>query len=447
MKEKQRVFPLLCHSNRKMLTEFAAGSSKADFMINLQPGYRRRSWSDAVKTPRLLKRQADFQPSRRPRISSFAVAGKSVERIKINVSGKLYELTFNRLFKFPKSLLARSARRAYYYDAEKDEFFFDRNRMAFESVYHFYQTAGEFVRPEHIPDNLLMQEMQFFGLVRYMSLPGSASSSVSSPKTAKRSVPNNRYQRRIWKLFESPGSSVAARLVNVLMLLVIILSIITMCIETLPEFNGAGMSPTSKNHQQGTTNETYDTRKQLESHNRTVTNLSLSNKLKKLFIVEAFCVICFSLELLIRFIVSPDKPRFFWNVLNIFDLFAVLPFYVTLAISSQSLTAVQSAYVLRVLRLTRAFRLVKIYRYSSTVQVFVKTIRECMEDFLMLGFLILMTMIVFASCCYYFEQEHEGTNFVSIPASCWWAIITMTSVGYGDMVPVTLGKLYASSVC
>lgn len=432
---------LLCHSNRKMLTEFAAGSSKAVFMISLQPGYRTREWSDAVTTPRLLHSQADLQPCRRPRISSFAVAGKSVERIKINVSGKRYELTFNRLFKFPKSLLARSARRAKYYDAEKDEFFFDRNRMAFESVYHFYQTAGEFVRPEHIPENLLMQEMQFFGLVRYISLPGSVSSSVSSPKAAKRSVPNNRYQRKIWELFESPVSSVAARLIHVFMLLVIILSIITLCTETLPEFNDADMSPTSRNHQQTTLNQTYNTRKQLESRNRTETNLSLSSTLKKLFIVEAFCVVCFSLELLIRFIVSPDKLRFFWNVLNIFDLLAVLPFYVTVAISAQSLTAIQSAYILRVLRLTRVFRLVKIYRYSSTVQVFVKTIRKCIKDFLTLGFLIFMTMIVFASCSYYFEQENEGTNFVSIPAACWWAIITMTSVGYGDMVPVTLGKL------
>ena len=448
MKEKPHsVCPLLCQSERKMLTEFAASSSKPDFMISLQPGYRGRSWSDAVTTPRLLNRQAHFQPFRRPRISSFALAGKSVERIKINVSGKRYELTFNRLFKFPKSLLAQSARRAYYYDAEKDEFFFDRNRMAFESVYHFYQTAGEFVRPEHIPDNLLMQEMQFFGLVRYISLPGSVSPFDSSPKTAKRSVPNNRHQRMIWELFERPGSSIAARLVNVLMLSVIVLSIITMCIETLPEFNDADMTLASRNHEQATVNQTHNTRKQLESHSRSKTNLSLSSKLKKLFIVEAFCVVCFSLELLISFIVSPDKLRFFWNVLNIFDLLAVLPFYATLAISAQSLTAVQSAYVLRVLRLTRVFRLVKIYRYSSTVQVFVKTIRECIKDFLMLGFLILTTMIVFASCCYYFEQEREGTNFVSIPAACWWAIITMTSVGYGDMVPVTLGELYVSSVC
>lgn len=322
--------------------------------------------------------------------------------------------------------------------------------MAFESVYHFYQTAGEFLRPEHIPDNLLMEEMQFFGLVRYLSLQGGDSSSASSPK--KRTIPSNRYQRMVWELFENPGSSIVARVVNVLVLLLITLSIIILCIETLPEFSGdANMSPTSSYsisddyHEQFTrVNQTNHTDKQLDN-DRTKTNDSLSRKLQKIFIVEAFCVVCFTLELLIRLLVSPDKLAFFRNVLNIFDLLAVLPFYVTLVITAQSQAALQSAYVLRVLRLTRILRLVKLYRYSSTVQIFVRTIRECVNDFLMLGFLILMTTVVFASCCYYFEQAHEGTNFVSIPAACWWAIITMTSVGYGDMVPVTLGRLYASS--
>lgn len=411
----------------------------------LQPGStRRRSWSETT-TPRLGNlgnRRVDFTPYRRPRISSFAVPGKSVERIKINVSGKRYELTYSRLLKFPKSLLARSARRVEFYDAEQDEFFFDRNRMAFESVYHFYQTAGEFLRPEHIPDNLLMQEMQFFGLVQYISLQGGDPPSVSP---SKRTIPSNRYQRMIWELFENPGSSIAARLVNVFLLLLIILSIIVLCIETLPEFGDAARNPISNDHQQTRVNQTYNTSKQLES-NRSEANDSLSSKLQKLFIVEAFCVVCFSLELLIRFITFPDKLRFFRNVLNIFDLLAVLPFYVALIISAQSLTAIQSAYVLRVLRLTRTLRLVKIYRYSSALQIFIKTIRECANDFLMFGFLILMATIVFASCCYYFEQEHEGTDFVSIPAACWWAIITMTSVGYGDMVPVTLGRLYAYTI-
>lgn len=419
-----------------MLTDFAAGSSAAEFMI-LSPGVaRRRSWSDAASPrDRLSNRLADFTRFRRPRISSVAVPGKNVERIKINVSGKRYELTYSRLFKFPKSLLARSARREEFYDSENDEYFFDRNRMAFESVYHFYQTAGEFFRPEHIPDNLLMKEMQFFGLLQYLSLPGNVSLSVSSSKVT---VPRNKYQRMVWQLFENPSSSIAARLVNVVMLLVILVSIIMLCIETLPEFV-EGNTMSANFWKPGDLNETNNTGEQLVNDG-TASNQILSSKLQKLFIVETFCVVCFTLELLIRFLVSADKRRFCWNVLNIFDLLAVLPFYVTLVISTQSLTAIQSAYVLRVLRLARILRLAKIYRYNSDVQIFVKTIRECVSDFLLLCFLIVMTTTVFASTCYYFEQEHEGTLFVSIPAACWWAIITMTSVGYGDMVPVTLGR-------
>ena len=414
-----------------MLTDLSTAAAAGELMI-LPSGARRRSWSD-TRAPR-LRDKSDFAISRRgPRISCVAVPGKSIERIKINVSGKRYELTYNRLFKFPGSLLARSTQRARFYDEDKDEFFFDRNRMAFESVYHFYQTAGEFLRPEHIPKELLMREMHFFGLTAY--LPQETPKARISADPPRQSIPSNRYQRMAWELFENPGSNIVARIINALLLLLIVMSVILLCIETLPDFSDASMS-TPRNSM---INRTLDDR-QLQS-DRKVTNYKLSGKLQILFIMEAICVVCFTLELIIRFVVSPDKLRFFWNLLNVFDLFAVLPFYVTIAVST-SPTSIQSAYVLRVLRLMRIFRLAKIYRYSSAVQIFVETVRECISDLMMLGFLILITTVVFASCSYYFEQENEGTDFVSIPAACWWAVVTMSSVGYGDMVPVTLGRLY-----
>ena len=405
-------------------------------MILPPVGASRRSWSDSrIKTPRLGHRLGDVTRYQRPRKSSVAIPGKCVERIKINVSGKKYELTYSRLFRFPKSLLARSARREEFYDAERDEYFFDRNRMAFESVYHFYQTAGEFFRPEHIPDDLLMKELQFFGLLQYLSLPGNVSLSVGPSKVI---LPANKYQRMVWEFFENPSSSITARLINVFMLLVIILSIILLCIETLPDFDEAngGVSAHIRKQTNGKkpTNITGDIPTVIHE------NQSLSNKLRTLFVIETFCVACFSLELIIRFLASAEKRRFFWNLLNLFDLLSVLPFYLSLVMSWHSVSVTQSAYTLRVLRLVRLLRLAKIYRYSSSVQIFVKTIRECVKDFLLLYFLILMTTTVFASTCYYFEQENEGTDFVSIPAAFWWAIITLTSVGYGDMVPVTLGR-------
>lgn len=405
----------------------------------LSPGTRRRSWSDTT-APR-LRVKSDFASNSGPRISCIAVPGKSTARIKINVSGKKYELTHSRLLKFPRSLLARSRRRAHFYDAVKDEFFFDRNRMAFESVYHFYQTAGEFLRPEHIPDELLMKEMHFFGLTDYLSLQTRDSISVNPLTPSRRKgIPTNRYQRMVWELFENPGSSFAARILNALMLLLILLSVILLCIETLPEFGDANMSPSSRNATDDNdklTKVNISPKNGYESDHKGADD-SLPNKLQKLFIVETFCVVCFTLELLVRFIVSPDKRRFFLNVLNIFDLVAVLPFYITIAISVTP-ASIQSAYVLRVMRLMRVFRFAKIYRYSSAIQIFVQTIRESVSDFMTLASLILTATIVFASCGYYFEQENEGTDFVSIPEACWWAVVTMTTVGYGDMVPHTLG--------
>lgn len=422
----------------KMLSADVSAVASGELMI-LPSGAKGRSWSETT-APRL--RDKSSLVSQRVRISCVAVPGKSTERIKINVSGKKYELTYSRLLKFPRSLLARSRLRARFYDEEKDEFFFDRNRMAFESVYHFYQTAGEFLRPEHVPNELLMREMQFFGLTEYLSQKTRAS--ISMPPPPSRNIPSNRYQRMVWELFEDPGSNAVARILNAVMLLLILVSVILLCIETLPEFGDATMLPASRNatadNQQARVNITFTVGR--HENDLKVADDSLSRKLQKLFIVEAFCVVCFTLELLIRFVVSPDKLRFFWNILNIFDLLAVLPFYITITIST-SPASIQSAYVLRVLRLMRVFRFAKIYRYSSVVQIFVETIRECASDFMMLGFLILTTTIVYASCSYYFEQENQGTDFVSIPAACWWAVVTMTSVGYGDMVPVTIGRLHS----
>ena len=313
--------------------------------------------------------------------------------------------------------------------------------MAFESVYHFYQTAGEFLRPEHIPDELLMKEMHFFGLTDYLSLQTRDSISVNPLTPSRRKgIPTNRYQRMVWELFENPGSSLVARILNALVLLLILLSVILLCIETIPEFGDANMSPSSRNvtdDNEKLKKVNISSKNGYESDHKEADD-SLPSKLQKLFIVETFCVVCFTLELLVRFIVSPDKLRFFLNVLNIFDLLAVLPFYITIAISVTP-ASIQSAYVLRVMRLMRVFRFAKIYRYSSAIQIFVETIRECVSDFITLASLILTATIVFASCGYYFEQENEGTDFVSIPEACWWAVVTMTTVGYGDMVPHTLG--------
>ena len=408
-----------------MLAELSVASSFGE--LNAGCDSRQRSWSDSGGFSSSL--------AEKRRLSCVAVPGKSTKRIKVNVSGKSYELTHRRLNKFPKSLLARSTMRARYYDEEKDEFFFDRNRMAFEFIYHFYQSAGEFLCPEHIPMELLLKEMNFFGLLEYVCPRG---------RQEQVSAPGNKFQKVIWELFENPRANASARLLNILLLLLNLMSILVLFLETLPQFSVADIPPHAITAA-GNSNQTKDSQFCLQSLQSESTSTTDSAKEsvragESFYMIEAFCVGCFTLELFFRFLASPDRVHFFNSVLNVCDLVSVLPFYFILVVSSFPVS-MRSVYALRVLRLSRVLRLIKLHRYSSTVQVLIRTCRECFTDFLTLGGLILTSTLLFATGGYYFEHQYDGTTFRSIPATCWWALITMTSVGYGDMVPTTIGKL------
>ena len=154
--------------------------------------------------------------------------------------------------------------------------------------------------------------------------------------------------------------------------------------------------------------------------------------------VEACNIAWFTFELLVRFIVSPEKRNFFLRPLNVIDLIAIVPFYISLFISSSSFGT--PLYILRVLRLSRVFRVMKFSRYISTMKVLGKTVRASISDLWTMCFLNLLGTVLFGSMAYYCESWDEETEFESIPMACWWAIVTITTVGYGDLVPRTLCK-------
>ena len=97
---------------------------------------------------------------------------------------------------------------------------------------------------------------------------------------------------------------------------------------------------------------------------------------------------------------------------------------------------------MRIFRLLRVVRLLKLTRYVAALRILGNTVISCQEQLIALIFLILISVILFSSSIYYIEKEANPEQFSSIPASFWWTIITMTTVGYGDMAPVTpLGRL------
>ena len=370
-------------------------------------------------------KQAVIQPYR----NKSRKASDRTNGITVNVSGKRYFFTVKLLSQFPHSLLAHRAKRSFFYDSIRDEFFFDRNRTVFESVFNFYQSKGVLMLPdENFPEQLFADELQFFGLYQYVSEHIKKNKlAVPSVLKKKHVVPSRKCQREVWKICEIPDSSRLARMVNLFSLLAIICSASVLFIDTLPAIKSTKTMTSA-------TNFTSISTKDVIYEKSTIS----PEKFKIISIVETCNIAWFTFELLVRFIVSPEKRHFFLRPLNVIDLIAIVPFYISLFITSSSV--VTPLYILRVLRLSRVFRVMKFSQYISTMKVLGKTVRECMGDLWTMCFLNLLGTVLFGSTTYYCESLNEGTKFESIPVACWWATVTITTVGYGDLVPRTLCK-------
>lgn len=159
---------------------------------------------------------------------------------------------------------------------------------------------------------------------------------------------------------------------------------------------------------------------------------------------EVFSVIVFSAEYAGRILVCRMDPkyanrryaplRFVLSPMMLVDLAAILPFFLAFA-------ALDLRFI-RIIRLLRLFRLFKLNRYSESMQTLVEVLKAKVSD-LAVSFFILFIVLIFASSLMYnAEYEAQPEVFSSIPASMWWGIITLTTIGYGDIYPVTvLGKV------
>ncbi|VDM76798.1 unnamed protein product [Strongylus vulgaris] len=103
--------------------------------------------------------------------------------------------------------------------------------------------------------------------------------------------------------------------------------------------------------------------------------------------------------------------------------------------------------VLRVLRLVRVFRIFKLSRHSVGLQILGKTFKASVQEFCLLIFFMVIALVLFSSGIYFAEQGEPSSKFTSIPASFWFVLVTMTTVGYGDLVPLSPQGKIVGSMC
>ncbi|KAL7371005.1 hypothetical protein ABVT39_016254 [Epinephelus coioides] len=354
------------------------------------------------------------------------------ERVVINISGLRFETQLKTLAQFPSTLLGDPRKRMRFFDPLRNEYFFDRNRPSFDAILYYYQSGGRLRRPVNVPVDIFMEEIKFYELGE--EVIENFKEDEGFIKEEERPLPDNEFQRQVWLLFEYPESSGPARGIAIVSVLVILISIVIFCLETLPEFREEAR--------------TFDEHLVV---NGTVRAKKPNPFTDPFFIVETLCIIWFSFELLVRFLACPSKPAFFKNIMNTIDIVAIMPYFITLGLELAEHQGngqqAMSLAILRVIRLVRVFRIFKLSRHSKGLQILGKTLQASMRELGLLIFFLFIGVILFSSAVYFAETDDPDSGFSSIPDAFWWAVVSMTTVGYGDMCPVTIGGKIVGSLC
>ncbi|XP_028405402.1 potassium voltage-gated channel subfamily C member 1-like [Dendronephthya gigantea] len=355
-----------------------------------------------------------------------------MERIRLNVGGQRHETYLSTVGNLPDTRLysiIESAVKSPDYDPETTEVFFDRHPAVFAQVLNYYRT-GTLHCPTDVCGPLFEQELNYWGIdekdmepccwtnytqhrdaeenLKNVLYEGTSEECVTDSSFISQQSEMTRLwkkiQPQVWATLDESRSSNRARVFSFVSVMFIVVSVAMFCVNTVPEVAETKSWP-------------YFFKA-----------------------LEFLCGIWFTLEFLLRIVFCPDKVAFAKSWSTWIDFLAITPFYLKLFVTSH-VKAIDALLVIRLLRLFRFFRLI----YG--LQVLSHTLKASSYELVLLLSMLVIPVILFSSIVFFIEDhfDKKNTKFRSIPHSFWWSLITITTVGYGDMHPVTwLGKVIGS---
>ncbi|XP_017349190.1 potassium voltage-gated channel subfamily D member 2 isoform X2 [Ictalurus punctatus] len=348
--------------------------------------------------------------------------------IILNVSGSKFQTWRNTLERYPDTLLG-STERDFFYHEETNEYFFDRDPDIFRHILNFYRT-GKLHYPRHECISAYDEELAFFGIIpeiigdccyeEYKDRRRENAERIQDDEDTDNNKdlvpPDMTFRESMWRAFENPHTSTMALVFYYVTGFFIAVSVMANVVETVP----CGTMP-----------------------NRAKEVSCGERYALAFFCLDTACVMIFTVEYLLRLIAAPSRYKFVKSVMSIIDVVAIMPYYIGLVMTDNE--DVSGAFV--TLRVFRVFRIFKFSRHSAGLRILGYTLKSCASELGFLLFSLTMAIIIFATVMFYAEKGSNSSKFTSIPAAFWYTIVTMTTLGYGDMVPKTImGKIFGS-VC
>ncbi|XP_050403234.2 potassium voltage-gated channel protein Shaw isoform X1 [Patella vulgata] len=392
-------------------------------------------------------------------------------RLRLNVGGVRFETLKSTLELKPGTrlaLLAHLQESDETWDGDTDEYFFDRHPGAFTAILQYYRT-DELHTDHNICGNIIKGELDFWGLSEsdiepccwgnysrfkdnketLAALDDNFMSSTIESSDAWNEKPSNlnKFKRKMWIFLEDPTSSRGAKAYALLSMFFVLLSIGVFCLETHALFRVPLDGVTVPNGTVLAPSYTY------KGEHTCCCRMKVSNELTlsqtephdAMTYLDYLCAAFFTFEYITRFFFAPQKVQFLKKPLNIIDILCLLPHFVSIILKTinpadSASQILKSVLALRIIRVLRIFKLMKHY---TAFKILVYTIKVSTKELLLMVIFLFTGVLIFASIIFYVENS----NFNSIPIGFWWALVTMTTVGYGDKVPESEGGYLIGSLC